>query len=438
MSSEYTQLLADAKQTAVDLDVVLTAMADGLVIYDYQGRIVRINPEAERILGFTPQEQELTLKERLEHIRLVTPVGVTCPYEDTPTIRALHGEVIQEEEMVLINGEIQRWIAISAAPIHGEDGEIQRVVTTLTDITERKHIENALRESEETAHALLNATTDAALLLDASGVILMANVTVARLLGGTRENIQGKRITDFLPVTFAKNCNTYLEKVYATGKGVRFEAFDGDRWFDSSIYPIKDKAGKILRLSIFSRDITEHKHLEQRLHTLAYFDQLTGLPNRFMLQDRLSHLMLRIKRHPMNAAVFFLDLDNFKKINDSLGHSVGDAVLRDVAQRLGRSTRQCDTVARMGGDEFIIILTDLRQPREDSELTARRIMTALEPPCQVADWSIPIATSIGITLAPLDGATPDTLMKNADTAMYRAKAKGRGCFCFYADGVESL
>jgi len=433
MTIESRQLLSDARKTAAELDVVIASMADGLVIYDRDGRIVRINPLGEQILGFSPQECILTLKERLQHICLETPSGTLCPYEETPTVRALHGEVISEVEMVLVNRGVRRWISISAAPIYGEDGQVDRIVTTLTDISERKRIENALRESDETARALLNATTDAALLLDAHGTILMANNTLARLLGSTREAIQGQQILDFLPASFAQNAQANFEEVYATGNSTRFEAYDGERWFDTTIVPIKDDSGTIVRLSIFSRDITEQKQMAERLRMLAYYDQLTGLPNRFMLQGRLNHLVLRMKRHPTKAALLFLDLDNFKKINDSLGHSVGDAVLRDVAQRLGRCVRQCDTVARMGGDEFVIILADLRQVPDDVELTTNRIMTALEHPCQVAEWSIPVATSIGITLAPSDGTSPDMLMKNADTAMYRAKAQGRGCYCFYGN-----
>jgi diguanylate cyclase (GGDEF)-like protein/PAS domain S-box-containing protein len=420
---------------AQEQDAILTAVADGLVIYDHEGRIQRCNPAGEQLLGFSPEEQKLSLRERLTHIRLETPSGELISAEGTPTMRAFAGEVVHGMEMKMSHHDSDRWLSVSSAPIPDADGRIQGVVVSLSDITARKTIEQQLRESEADVKALLNATSDGVFLLDPDGTILVANEPFARRFGQTAASILGQRVMQYLSDTFAATCRQHVAEVMAAKEGRRFEALEQERWLDITIYPITDTDGTVRRLALYSRDITERKQMEERLNYLAYYDHLTGLPNRFMLQDRLTQVMARLKRQQMAAGVLFLDLDNFKTINDTLGHSAGDAVLQEVARRLQQCVRECDTVARMGGDEFIILLTDLLDPHADAEVTARRIQAILAPPCMVMEHTIPLASSIGIALIPNDGTSSDLILKHADTAMYRAKERGRNQFCFYQDHV---
>ncbi len=197
-----------------------------------------------------------------------------------------------------------------------------------------------------------------------------------------------------------------------------------------------------------AQDITERKQAERAIHRLAYYDSLTGLANRVLFKDRLSHAISHAERHGQTLATLFIDLDRFKVINDTLGHTVGDLLLTQVAERLSESVRQSDSVARhadqepshalarLGGDEFTILLTALPNP-EDAGRVARRILEALAHPFNIEGHEVFIAASIGISIYPSDGATVEALLKNADTAMYHAKEQGRNNCQFYSSGLNA-
>jgi diguanylate cyclase (GGDEF)-like protein len=180
----------------------------------------------------------------------------------------------------------------------------------------------------------------------------------------------------------------------------------------------------------------ELEALNRQMHHQAQHDPLTGLPNRWLLRDRLEQAVVRSKRDRGTFAVLMIDLDNFKAVNDTLGHDVGDLMLVEVAQRLSACMRERDTIARQGGDEFVAVLEDLAAP-EDSALVAEKIVEALAAPVHAAGELLRTSPSIGISLYPTDGQDPDFLLKFADIAMYRAKAAGRNCYRFY-DDPESL
>ena len=197
-----------------------------------------------------------------------------------------------------------------------------------------------------------------------------------------------------------------------------------------------------------AQDITERKQAERAIHQLAYYDSLTGLANRVLFKDRLSNALSYAERHHQHLATLFIDLDRFKIINDTLGHTVGDLLLTHVAERLSDSVRQSDSVsrhadhepmhalARLGGDEFTILLTALPQP-EDAGRVARRILDSLAHPFSIEGHEIFISASIGISIFPSDGSTVEALLKNADTAMYHAKEQGRNNCQFYSSGLNA-
>src|SRR5690606_38439746 len=202
-------------------------------------------------------------------------------------------------------------------------------------------------------------------------------------------------------------------------------------WVDAAFVPLKDAQGQILRYISVRIDITGRKRAEQRITHMAKHDSLTGLPNRRLLQDTLHKLLAQLKRHPAIAAVMFIDLDHFKVINDTLGHDVGDRLLTEAAQRLVHIVREGDTVARQGGDEFIVLLPNIRRPA-DAELVAQKLLAALTTPFQVDGRELFVSTSIGIAIYPNDGDDVDTLLKHSDTAMYSAKEKGRNNYQFFS------
>jgi len=202
------------------------------------------------------------------------------------------------------------------------------------------------------------------------------------------------------------------------------------RWLETHSTPLRDAKGGVVASVSVARDITERKKAEAQIHQLAYYDFLTHLPNRRLLLDRLKQSLVQAKRYQRSVAVMFLDLDRFKLINDTLGHDVGDELLKAVATRLNACVRSGDTVARQGGDEFIIVLAEVAQP-PDAALVAEKIIGTLRQPISVNGHELQITTSIGISLFPVNG-TDDAqeLMKKADTAMYAAKEAGRNGYQF--------
>jgi diguanylate cyclase (GGDEF)-like protein len=202
------------------------------------------------------------------------------------------------------------------------------------------------------------------------------------------------------------------------------------------VSPIRDESGAVVGVASIARDITAHKEAEARIQHLAYFDALTGLPNRTLFHDRLQQAVAVARRQGRMLALHFLDLDHFKSVNDSLGHSHGDSLLRTVADRLQRAVRASDTVARIAGDEFAIIQTDLAQTEAAATL-AGRLLTVISTPLVLDHHTVQTTASIGISVYPLDDPPGSQLLSHADVAMYVAKKRGRNDFAFYSEGMES-
>jgi diguanylate cyclase (GGDEF)-like protein len=201
---------------------------------------------------------------------------------------------------------------------------------------------------------------------------------------------------------------------------------------DNSISPLRNKEGKIIGFRSISRDITERKKFEQKLAEMATHDALTGLPNRILLSDRLMIGAALARRNGHRLAVLMLDLDRFKAVNDALGHSVGDELLKDVGQRLSGIMRKSDTVSRIGGDEFVLVLPQISGV-DDVTKFAERILGAFQEPFVFSGHRLQVTTSIGIAVYPEDGTEIENLLKNADSAMYLAKEQGRATYKYYQD-----
>jgi diguanylate cyclase (GGDEF)-like protein len=210
-------------------------------------------------------------------------------------------------------------------------------------------------------------------------------------------------------------------------------------WALETISPIQDKKGKITHFVAVSEDLTKLKETQLEMERLTFYDSLTGLENRRLFRDRLEQSLQGSGRLNHSIALLYLDLDQFKRINDTLGHDAGDQLLKTIAKRLRSIVKSGDTVARLGGDEFALLLTHIKGS-SDTGAIARRILEALNEPIQLANQDVIVTTSIGITLSPDDTTDPNMLMKNADLAMYRAKELGRNNYQFYTEGmnVEAL
>ena len=213
----------------------------------------------------------------------------------------------------------------------------------------------------------------------------------------------------------------------------RFLLEDGSiRHIESQGNVVHDASGKVSRVVVVSRDVTERKKIEENLRHLSYHDMLTGLPNRILFSDRLKRAIATAKRDKVHiVSLMFIDLDDFKEINDNFGHAAGDLALKKVASRIQDCLRESDTAARMGGDEFVVLLPAIESP-DDAMIVAKKIRHALCQPIDLGNLGLTVSTSIGVAVYPEHGSEEETLLKHADAAMYRAKKSGRNSVCVFS------
>ncbi|HVP08217.1 MAG TPA: diguanylate cyclase [Burkholderiales bacterium] len=246
------------------------------------------------------------------------------------------------------------------------------------------------------------------------------------------------RWSEYLQIVHPEDRERYLATVNAAWEQAgacsnEYRVIRGDgrvAWLSSHGKTLADPTGRVYRMIGVSQDITDRKRQEEEARFLAYHDTLTGLPNRRLLDDRLRQAVFLAQRRDTRVAVMVIDLDRFKQVNDALGHRAGDAVLREASHRIAGCVRKADTLARHGGDEFVVVIPDLRQDG-DSQVVAEKILRALEPPFRVDGHDFAIGASIGISLYPTDAGDGEAVLRNADVAMYRAKQLGRNNYRFY-------
>jgi len=293
---------------------------------------------------------------------------------------------------------------------------------------ERNRVERALRESEARYRLMAENSTDIISRTTTSGIILYASDAVRRLIGYEPAELVGKSIYEFMHpddreetrhLSYLINENTPTTYTYRlmrkSGTSV---------WFETTSRSVRNPAtNEVDEFISVSRDITERKIVEEQIEHQAYHDALTGLPNRRLFRDRLTIALAHARRTNTPLAVVFCDLDRFKDVNDSLGHSFGDELLKAIAIRLKTALRQEDSIARMGGDEFTILIANLKAS-DDAVRIAQKILDVVAQPLRIEGTEVFITTSVGIALFPNDGDTAEALLKNADHAMYRAKEAG--------------
>ncbi len=304
----------------------------------------------------------------------------------------------------------------------------------------------ALRSTRDDLESTLNAIPDLLFEVDMDGRIHHYRSARSALLAAPPVMFMGRTMEEFVPSEAVAGLRAALQAAHDTGYSIghqyRLELGRQTRWFELSIAR-KESAtpGQEPRFIALSRDITERKLAEARTRQLAYFDALTGLPNRRMLLDRLDHALASARKSGQVGALLFIDLDNFKQINDARGHSLGDALIQQVAQRLTQLQRPGDTVARIGGDEFVVLLndvaTDMESAARSALLSAEVVRAALEAPYTIDSHLYSSTGSIGITLFPKRSEDIEDLLREADTAMYRAKDLGRNRICFYEADMQA-
>jgi len=354
----------------------------------------------------------------------------------------LHGETSAYEAEYRARHADGRWVWLSSrgkVVQTGQDGSAQRMVGTLMDVSTRKEAEHQLLTTQAELQATLSAMPDLLIEFNGAGTYRAMHVHGNTELITAVENQIGRSLWDVLPRDAAEVCQAALDEAKATGrsdgKQYSLQLSSGKHWFELSVVRKPTIPGEEDRYIAIARNVTERKLAEHAIEHLAFHDSLTGLPNRRLLNDRLHSALLSSYRAQKHAALLFLDLDQFKLLNDNYGHDVGDLLLQEVARRLLQCSRAIDTVARLGGDEFVVLVQDLSVAEDNARLhaatVAHKIIDSLNEPYGIKGQSHVVTPSIGITMFLGKSVSADTLLKQADIAMYRAKDRGRNTVCFY-------
>lgn len=355
--------------------------------------------------------------------------------------RAINLEAELEILPVEVHGiEHDTWIKIKSyfGNIPGVDAS--KLPTTSNDVIPRTGAVTTqggskLQEGDELFQAIAEKVGDLVSVLDTDGRRIYNNPSYRKLFGVEELAVGSDCFSEIHPDD-RDRIKAIFRKTVETGVGeqskFRFVLKDGSiRYIESEGNVVHDSTGKVSKVIVISHDVTERKKIEEQLRHVSYHDVLTGLPNRILLSDRLKQAIAAAKRNNQEIlSLMFIDLDQFKQVNDTLGHTVGDLLLKEVAIRIQDCLRDSDTAARIGGDEFVVLLPSIKK-KLDTMVVAEKIRHSLCQPIVLADQSLRISSSIGVAFYPENGSEEEMLLKSADSAMYDAKKSGRNMVRFF-------
>lgn len=404
---------------------------DAVYSFDLEGNFLTANAACEEVSGYTVEELL-----QMSFVSLIVPEDLerTLQYFE----KVARGEPQTYEIAITHKAGHRVELNVTKLPIIVAD-EIVGVYGIAKDITDRKRAEKDLRESEERYRAVVERATDGIYIYDfRTKRVLESNTALQNMLGYTPEDLPGMTIYDLIANS--------RESIDRNTQRIEEEksAFLGERLYrrkDDSLIDVESSVTLIPYADTEAaccivRDITERKELEARLAHQAFHDSLTGLPNRLLFLEHLERALGRARRQGNRVGVLFMDLDNFKYVNDSLGHEAGDQLLISVAERLREAVRPGDTVARLGGDELTVLLEEVADAREATQI-AERIERVLRAPLTLEGREVFVGASIGITLSSSTQDQPEKLLRHADLAMYRAKNKGKARHEIFTPGMET-
>lgn len=411
-----------------------------IISLNVNGHVVAWNEGARRIKGYTSHEM---LGKHFSRFHPAEDVSKDRP--EKLLAMAKEAGRYQEEGWRIRKDGSRFWASVLMSAIHDADGTLIGFTKITRDLTERRNAEEVLAQSNRLRQAIMDAAPYSIITTDTAGTITSLNPAAERMVMYTADDLIGKKTLQImhdqnevasraqdLSVQYGKNIEPNFEVFahearagLATEHEWTYVRKDGSRFpVQMAVNALKDSEQKIIGFIGIAYDITQRKLREEYTRHVALHDNLTGLPNRVLLNDRIGVAIEAAKRNQKRVGVMMLDLDHFKKINDTLGHHVGDELLKVVAERLRKNLRRSDTAARMGGDEFIIVTPDMSNSK-DCDLIANTLVKAISAPIRIGVHELAITPSIGVSCFPDDGEEASTLIKYADAAMYQTKAAGR-------------
>jgi diguanylate cyclase (GGDEF)-like protein/PAS domain S-box-containing protein len=433
--AERKQIEQRLKESETLFRAVFDNAAIGIAQLALTGMYLQVNQEYCHLLGYT-KEEFLSLGSQN-----ITYVGDILADMDNinKLLVGINSRYSMEKRYIHKNGSLV-WANLSVQLLRDGDGQPLFFINAIREITERKRMEQHLRDGEQKFRSVIKKMPLALGLTNERDELIFINDRFQSTFGYTLDDLP--TIEHWWPLAYPDE--KYRQQVIATWT----TAVENAARLGADIEPLeyritcKDGIERVMLVSgigfaeghIYTYiDVTERKAAEEEIQQLAFFDPLTGLPNRRKLLDRLQYAIALNHRNQSQFAVFMMDLDKFKAVNDKLGHAAGDELLKQVALRITNCLRDSDMVARLGGDEFVLVLENLKV-LEDAETVALKVIEALTVTFQLSENNtVQIGASIGISLYPQHGSTPEILMDHADTALYQAKDNGRGCFAYFAE-----
>lgn len=421
--------MGSGQQKHIESDRMLKAITDqsseGITVADTEGNYVFVNPAFCKMSGYSKDE-----------LLDMTVFDMKAPEQDHRSFERTK----TTEEGLTVEVLLQRK---DGSTYHSEvvgknidiDGKAL-VLGIVRDISQEVKTGQKIR----TLSQAVEQSPVSVMIIATNGSIKYVNQAFETTSGYPLSEVEGKKFFSLMPDHAKKD--TYaalfeaLEKEHSWEGEVQIRKKNGETfWEYGHISPVKDEYGKVIHYLAVKEDISTRKAQEEKIFHQAHFDSLTDLPNRLLSLDRLTHIIGEAQRQNNKVALLFVDLDDFKKVNDSLGHDMGDEVLMVAAERLSEVLRTGDTVGRLGGDEFILILGGL-DDEKSAQKTAERILEQFRSSFDIEGRKLMLTASIGIALFPHDGATPTDLLRNADSAMYHAKSLGRNAYSFYTEEMN--
>jgi diguanylate cyclase (GGDEF)-like protein/PAS domain S-box-containing protein len=396
---------------------------------DEEWSVSFVSQNVERILGY---DRYRFLSGELRYADLIHPDDLPRVVQEVTDAVTKSLESFAHEPYRVRRGDGRYiWVEDKTKVEYDEQGRAVHFIGFISDITERLEAQKRLE-----LHALIfENASEAIVITDAENRIIAVNPAFEKITGYTAEEAIGQnprilKSGEHDSFFYEKMWEALLERDEWQGEVVNLTKY-GDRYVAwLSIRVIRDASGKVTNYLALQTDITDLVAMRDKLETLAHYDSLTHLPNRFLFKDRFNQAIVRHRRSGKRLALLYLDLDNFKNVNDSLGHMVGDELLQMVARRLEGALRANDTVSRQGGDEFLILLEELRN-RYDAKLVVEKLVEAMREPFKLGDEILHVTFSIGVAIYPDDGTTFDELLQHADLAMYAAKHDGKNTYRFF-------
>jgi diguanylate cyclase (GGDEF)-like protein/PAS domain S-box-containing protein len=434
--------VGDSDDTARVLQTLLGNL-DGMVYRcrnDAYWTMEFVSEGCSRVTGYTPED--LLLNDRLSYEELTHP-------EDRARVRREINEALAARRRFELEYRIQhangnvRWVWERGIGLYDENGIVASIEGIIEDVTHRRESDLALREAERRYHSLFENAIEGIFRTSPDGHYLDANPALARIYGFASPDELMNSLRDIRKQLYVdpSRREEFMRIIKARGSISGFEAQvyrkNGDViWISENARAVFDGT-QVLYYEGTVEDVTERKLYQSRIEQQANYDTLTGLANRSLLNDRLQQAIFTAASYGTRLAIVFVDLDRFKFINDSLGHHVGDELLKVMADRFRTCAREYDTVARVGGDEFVLLINGQGEP-DSVGTTMERMLKVISQPWRSAQGEFEITCSIGVALYPDDGSDAETLLKHADSAMYRAKEHGRNNFQFFTNELNRM